>query len=234
MLFILVMDILNVLIQKASDEGLLQPLARRPLQHRVSLYADDVVMFLRPVASDLNLITEILRVFGTASGLKINIQKSSVAPIRCSEEEVVAIQQLLPCEVADFTCKYLGLPLSVNKLAKFQVQPILANQLPGWKADLMNRAGRTVMVQFVMTSAIIYLAMAVDLPAWALKAMDKVNRGFLWRGRLEAKGGHCLIAWPKVTRPLELGGLGIHDLKTLCWALRMRWLWLKKTQPDKP
>lgn len=43
-----------------------------------------------------------------------------------------------------------------------------------------------------------------------------------------------MLAWSKVTRPLELGGLGIHDLKYLCLALRMRWLWLGKTQPDKP
>jgi len=98
----------------------------------------------------------------------------------------------------------------------------------------MNRAGRTVQVRFVMTSMVIYLAMEVDLPPWALKAMDKIRRGFLWQGRKDAKGGHCLLAWPKVTRPLELGGLGIHDLKSLCWALRMRWLWLEKTQLDKP
>lgn len=37
-----------------------------------------------------------------------------------------------------------------------------------------------------------------------------------------------------MTRPKELGGLGISDLKSLGWALRVRWLWLKKTEPDKP
>lgn len=89
-------------------------------------------------------------------------------------------------------------------------------------------------MQFVLTSMIIYLAMAIDLPVWALKAIDKVRRGFLWKGRKDVKGGHCLIAWPKVTRPLELGGLGISNLQKLGWALRMRWLWLQKTQPDKP
>lgn len=86
---------------------------------------------------------------------------------------------------------------------------------------------------FVMISTFIYLAMALELPPWAWKAVDKIRRGFMWRGRSDAKGGHCLLAWPKVTRPLHLGGLGIHDLKSLCWALRMRWLWLRKTQPDK-
>lgn len=43
-----------------------------------------------------------------------------------------------------------------------------------------------------------------------------------------------MIAWPKVTRPTELGGLGISNLQYLCWALRLRWLWLQKTEPDKP
>lgn len=172
------MGTLNAMIQKASEEGLLQPLARRTLQHRVSMYADDVVMFLRPVESDLNIITEILRVFGTASGLKTNIQKSSGTLIRCSEEEISTVQQLLPCELINFPCKYLGLPLSIKKLTKAQVQPIidkLANQLPGWKADLMNRDGRVVMVRFIMTLMLVYLANATDLPAWGLKAFDKIR-----------------------------------------------------------
>jgi hypothetical protein len=36
------------------------------------------------------------------------------------------------------------------------------------------------------------------------------------------------VAWSKVTRPKELGGLGISDLQNLNWALRVRWLWLRK------
>ena len=76
--------------------------------------------------------------------------------------------------------------------------------------------------------------MALDLPQWAFKAIDKIRRGYLWRGRKDAKGGHCLIAWRKVTRPKELGGLGISDLQSLNWALRVRWLWLQKTEPNKP
>jgi hypothetical protein len=56
----------------------------------------------------------------------------------------------------------------------------------------------------------------------------------MWRGRKEAKGGHCLLAWPKVTCPKGLGGLGISDLRGLNCALRMWWLWLRKTEPTKP
>ncbi|GJN10436.1 hypothetical protein PR202_ga28530 [Eleusine coracana subsp. coracana] len=85
-----------------------------------------------------------------------------------------------------------------------------------------------------MTAMLIYLVMAIDLPQWALKAIDKIRRGYVWRGRKEAKGGHCLVSWGKVTRPKELGGLGIFDLKNLGWALWVRWLWLQKTDPNHP
>jgi hypothetical protein len=110
----------------------------------------------------------------------------------------------------------------------------IADQLPNWKADLMTRAGRRVQVQHILTSMTVYLAMAVDIPQWGLEAIDKIRRGFLWRGRKEAKGGHCLVAWGKVCRPLKLGGLGISSFPELCWALRLRWLWLQKTDQSRP
>lgn len=53
MLFILVMDVLSFMINKAMEGDLLQPLARRTLPHRISIYADDMVIFLRPSTGDM-------------------------------------------------------------------------------------------------------------------------------------------------------------------------------------
>jgi hypothetical protein len=72
MLFILAMDVLGFLITKAESEGMLQPLSTRVLQHRVSFYADDVVLFLRPTAEDISITMSILQMFGEASGLRNN------------------------------------------------------------------------------------------------------------------------------------------------------------------
>jgi hypothetical protein len=127
--------------------------------------------------------------------------------------------------------------LSLKKLTKTQLQSIIdrvASLLPGWKAELMNRAGRAVHAQFVMSARIIYSAIALDLPMWAVKAIDKLLKGFLWKGQKEVNGGHCLLAWPKVAQPKEMGGLGLFDIRSLGWALRAKWPWLQRTEPEKP
>ena len=82
-LFILVMDVLNSIIVKGEEDGLLQPLSRRISGQRLSLFADDVALFTRPVEEDLQVTKEILNAFGMASGLRTNLSKSSIIPIQC-------------------------------------------------------------------------------------------------------------------------------------------------------
>jgi hypothetical protein len=147
----------------------------------VSLYADDVVLFLRPDANGIAITVDILHFFGEASGLRTNLQKSNVLPIKCGDQELQLVKELLPCATSDFPCKYVGLALSLKKLKTEHIQPIidkLANQLPGWKTDLLTRAGTKVHIQFVLTSMIIYIAIALDFPQWAHKAIHKIHRSY--------------------------------------------------------
>lgn len=75
------MDILNWMVTRALEGGLLHPLSRRPIQQRILLYANDVALFLKPAADGITLTLDILQLFGDASGLRTNVQKSSVMPI---------------------------------------------------------------------------------------------------------------------------------------------------------
>jgi hypothetical protein len=59
--------------------------------------------------------------------------------------------------------------------------------------------GRKVHVQFVLTTTIIYLVMALDLLQWAHKTIDKIWWSYFWRGHKETRGGHCLVAWDTVS-----------------------------------
>ncbi|XP_066311258.1 secreted RxLR effector protein 78-like [Miscanthus floridulus] len=88
-LFIIIMEVLNVLITEAD----------RP-----------------PLSLDFSYIHMILELFAGASGLATNLDKCAITPIRCSEEDVVAVRQVFPCRLQEFPTTYLGAPLSLSKL----------------------------------------------------------------------------------------------------------------------
>lgn len=63
------------------------------------------------------------------------------------------VNDFLPCQLLDFPCKYLGVPLSLHKLTAAQIQPIIdknADHVAGWKAHLLTKIGRKVLVQAVL------------------------------------------------------------------------------------
>uniref|UniRef100_A0A453BHD7 Reverse transcriptase zinc-binding domain-containing protein n=1 Tax=Aegilops tauschii subsp. strangulata TaxID=200361 RepID=A0A453BHD7_AEGTS len=70
-------------------------------------------------------------------------------------------------------------------------------------------------------------------PKKTLRQLEKIQRGFLWAGRADANGGHCHVNWRLVSRPLALGGLGVHDLERTGLALRLWWLWLSRTEDGR-
>jgi hypothetical protein len=73
---------------------------------------------MQPYPAELALVKDILRVFGEASGLVTNFSKCSFTPITCGDQEIQSVQHIVPCNLVQIPCKYLGLPLSVKKLPK--------------------------------------------------------------------------------------------------------------------
>lgn len=225
LLFILVMEVLNAMLRSADELGVLSTLQCHGIRFRISMYADNVVVFIRPIPQDFDCIRAALDCFGGASGLCTNFEKCSMSPIRCSPEHLATATLHFPCIVQPFSCTYLGLPLSYKRVPRACLQPLadkVFRKLPPSIAGMTTTVGRLVLIKSVLTSVPVYHAIAMQLPVWLLQAFDKCIRTFFWKGINTIKGGHCPVAWETMCRPIEYGGLGVLNLMTLGYAFRAR------------
>ena len=225
MLFVIAMDVLTAIISKAHEARVLSTINGCSPMQRLSLYADDVVLFIRPTWPDLMCVKEILAIFGVASGLKVNYSKSAAILIRAENEDEELVKSALPWRIDTFPCKYLGLQLSIRQLKRLEWQPIVdmaLHILPGWQRGLVTRPGRRILVNQVMRAHATHHLMIAEAPKWALERVDKGCWAFFWAGTEAVNGGKCVVSWARVCRPKHLGGLGVIDLFKHGITLRLR------------
>jgi hypothetical protein len=80
LLFIMAMEPLQRLMEIAGRDGLVTPLHVRADKLRVSFYADDAGVFVKPVKEEVAVVAQILQLFGR---LLTNQAKCAVYPVHC-------------------------------------------------------------------------------------------------------------------------------------------------------
>jgi hypothetical protein len=162
------------MLDMATVQGLLSPIGADPIKMCTSLYADDAMLFLRPIASDVRNLQYLLNEFGMATGLCTNIQKSEIFPIRCDEINLSEILGDFQVQQGSFPCKYLGLPLRIGRLRREDKQMLIdkvTGKLPRRKGKLLNKAGRLTLVNFALSSVDTYHMTVSPLSKWAIKRL---------------------------------------------------------------
>jgi hypothetical protein len=88
-------------------------------------------------------------------GLRINMDKSSIHPIRWKNIDLDHVLSDFLGTRGTFHCRYLGLQLHTRLLQKVHVQPLIecfGQRFLGWKGKLLNKAGCLMLVTSVLLS----------------------------------------------------------------------------------
>lgn len=96
---------------------------------------------------------------------------------------------------------------------------------------LLTTAGRR---KTTLSAIPVHVSICCSLSPWAIREIDRRRRAFVWAGTDTVSGGRCRVAWTVACSPRDLGGLGLPDLRTLGFALRLRWEWQRRSDVDAP
>ncbi|CAN0887943.1 Putative ribonuclease H protein At1g65750 [Linum grandiflorum] len=236
-LFILVMDILTVIIgvlKESNDiEGFYMNEETRIGEVTHLMYADDTILFCEASRSQVRGVLAALIVFQSITGLKVNLNKCSIATVG-QVDNPQGLADILGCSVENFPCSYLGLPLGSRAVSWTLWEPVVhrvRNRLETWKAKHLSFGGRLVLIKSVLSSLPIYFLSNFRAPISVIKVIEKIQNTFLWTGMSEISKFH-MVSWEKLKVPMDRGGLGIMDLRSMNKALLGKWVWRFSVERD--
>ncbi|XP_015945213.1 uncharacterized protein LOC107470339 [Arachis duranensis] len=156
-LFVLVVDVLHRMVSEAVRIGRISPLVvgRDSVELSHLQFADDTILFCPPEDETMKNYKRLLRWFELMSGLSINFEKSSLISINCEEQWVQRMCRLWGCKEDTLPMKYLGVPLGANPRLVKTWKPIIdkvEEKLSLWKAKVLNKAGKLVLIKSVLNS----------------------------------------------------------------------------------
>lgn len=129
------------------------------------------------------------------------------------------------CLRKEFSIQYLGVSLSPRALVKADWWPLIERmekKLQGWKVSALSVGGKLVLLNVALSATPTYIMLFFKIPHLVLKKLERIRRNFLWIGGANKKPC-CMVRWDVVCHPMDLGGLGVRNLKMWNEALMAKW-----------
>ncbi|KAJ9546920.1 hypothetical protein OSB04_019463 [Centaurea solstitialis] len=228
-LFILAAEGLNVAFLEAQRKKIFKGIQLDNERNEVSIlqYADDAILMGEWDPSNAKNMIRVLRCFELCSGLKINMNKSSVMGVGVRKEEIDRMARFLNCKSDSIPFKYLGLPVGGGMKKASNWQPVVDkfnSRLSRWKARQLSSGGRLCLCKSVLGSLSTYFFSLYKAPKKVLKTLESIRRRFLWGGD-EQNRKISWVNWDRTLSDKSKGGLGIGSLRALNLAMLGKWWW---------
>lgn len=214
LLFALAIEPLSIMLKATPS---IHGIRRWGLEHKVSLYADDLLLYVSdPVACSPHIV-DLLSKFGTFSGYRLNFSKSECFPLNNLALQLPATTLPFPMSAPGF--RYLGINITRTLPALYSENftPLvdkLKLDLQRWAILHLSLAGRVNCVKMNVLPRFLYLfqCLPVFLPKSFFSLMDKLISSFLWNG------GVPRVRKAVLQRNRSDGGLALPNLMYYYWA----------------
>ncbi|GMI65454.1 hypothetical protein HRI_000214700 [Hibiscus trionum] len=228
LLFNLVGEALSLLLKKADAMGFIEGVQIGSSDVSIShlQFADGLVVFAKGDRENVINIKRLLRVFGLASGLSLNLSKTNLFGIAVDQLTVEEWAVNLGFKAGLLPSTYLGLPLGASRNSVQIWNPIIdkvKGKLAGWKGNFLSIAGRVCLIKSVLNNLLIYFPSLFKMPVSIADTLNRLFSHFLW-GPHASRPIHW-VKWDKVVKPKQMGGLGIADIQLKNRALINKWAW---------
>ncbi|GKB53018.1 RNA-directed DNA polymerase, eukaryota, reverse transcriptase zinc-binding domain protein, partial [Tanacetum coccineum] len=165
--------------------------------------------------------------FGKVAGLIPNYNKRTIIFGCLNNEEKQEILEVIPFKVENLPIRYFGVPLTSKRIRIKECKSLIEkveSRVFNWKNKCLSYAGRLMLVASVLESIHVYWASVIFLPDGVIKDINKILKDFLWNQNDGTKG-RPKVAWKKVCRSKQKGGLGLKDLGVWNRAMIIKHLW---------
>ena len=118
------------------------------------LYTDDTIIFCEAKEKQLLYLSWVLLWFEASSGLKINLNKSELIPVRVMKILDILVVEL-GCRTGYLPTTYLGLPLEAahKSVAIWDIiKEKMDKKLALWKRNFISKGGRITLIKSTLAS----------------------------------------------------------------------------------
>ena len=220
LLFILVVETLSL---KLRQEKSIHGIKVNTIEFKLCQLADDTTLFLKDGNSIAKAFT-MLKKFEEISGLKVNLEKSTIIPIGISKYKQLCVpKQCKKIPIISKEFKTLGIWFSENTedMTRLnfngRIQSIEA-LLQSWSSRKLSLKGKIVILKTLALPLVNYPLSVCYCPLEILEKINKIIFQFLWEGKPPK------IKRDIITADYSVGGLRAPDIKVVHEKAKISWI----------
>lgn len=219
LIFDLVMEPLAEAIRSRSG---IQGVEIAGSQHKISLFADDIILTITDVERSLPNITNLLDLYGSMTYYKVNTSKSLILDFSLSSGTRQRLQSNFPYTWQESSLPYLGihLPKKLSSLIPANFPPLLrSTQLDIDRISKVENTwwGRIVLYKMLILPKILYVlrTLPVQIPASTFQKCHTQMNNYIWQQKRPRLSLHLMNKHPR------LGGMGLPNLQAYHLAMTL-------------